>query len=258
MAKKKKHEKEPNHERWLVSYADFITLLFAVFVVLYAMGQTDKKKAEQVIASLSSSFGLAKSSPADKVMVIDSGNISIIPSLRPQGATPAQRKSGRAKTRAVEKDFKAIKTSIEAYLLKTGAQDKVSVEMNRRGLVVSLKEAGFFDSGSASVKQSSFGLLSNVAGALADYTNPVRIEGHTDNVPISSQQFPSNWELSAARSIKIGQFLIKNYEFDPTNIAVTGYGEYRPVADNNSAEGRSKNRRVDIVLLSAEFERSEP
>ncbi|SNB47021.1 flagellar motor protein MotB [Geobacter sp. DSM 9736] len=259
MGKKKKgHEKEPNHERWLVSYADFITLLFAVFVTLYAMSQTDKKKVEEVIASLRESFGYSKTSPASKPNVIDAGSINIIPSLESRVAPPPKKTGRSGKTHAEEVDFKAIKAAIEAYLLKNGAQEKVSVEINRRGLVVSLKEAGFFNSGSATVRQDSTQLLAKVAEALNNFTNPIRVEGHTDNMPISSYNFPSNWELSTARATNIVQYFIRQYNYEPASISATGYGEHRPAADNGTSEGRSKNRRVDIVLLSHDGERGEP
>lgn len=256
MAKKQQHEKEPNHERWLVSYADFITLLFAVFVTLYAMSQTDKKKIEEVVESMRTSFGYSKSSPASKPSVIESGSISMIPSLRKAGQTTT--KSGRSRSKGGEKDFKATKASIEAYLLKSRAQDKVTVTITQRGLVVSLKEAGFFDSGSATLQQGSLTLLNDVAETLSSYSNGVRVEGHTDDVPISSSAFPSNWELSTARATSVVQYLIKQDDFDPGNISATGYGQYRPVADNASEEGRQKNRRVDLVLLSEQSEKGEP
>jgi chemotaxis protein MotB len=254
MARKKAHEKETNHERWLVSYADFITLLFAVFVTLYAMSQTDKKKVEEVVASMRDSFGYSTTSPASKPSVIESGTISVIPSMRKL----AQVSKGRVKSKGGEKDFKATKASIEAYLMKARAQDKVSVTITQRGLVVSLKEAGFFDSGSATLKQSSHALLNDVVESLTSYSNAIRVEGHTDNVPISSQAFPSNWELSTSRATHVVQYLIKQDDFDPANVSAAGYGEYRPVADNDSDEGRMKNRRVDLVLLSEQGERSEP
>jgi chemotaxis protein MotB len=254
MARKKAHEKEANHERWLVSYADFITLLFAVFVTLYAMSQTDKKKVEEVVASMRDSFGYSTTSPASKPSVIESGTISVIPSMRKL----AQVSKGRVKSKGGEKDFKATKASIEAYLMKARAQDKVSVTITQRGLVVSLKEAGFFDSGSATLKQSSHALLNDVVESLTSYSNAIRVEGHTDNVPISSQAFPSNWELSTSRATHVVQYLIKQDDFDPANVSAAGYGEYRPVADNDSDEGRMKNRRVDLVLLSEQGERSEP
>ena len=254
MARKKAHEKEANHERWLVSYADFITLLFAVFVTLYAMSQTDKKKIEEVMESMRDSFGYSKSSPASKPSVIEAGTMSIIPGMRKLSSAP---KHG-SRSKGGEKDFKATKASIEAYLMKVGAQEKVSVAINQRGLVVSLKEAGFFDSGSATLKQSSYTLLNDVVGSLTSYSNGIRVEGHTDNVPISSHAFPSNWELSTTRATNVVQYLTKQEDFDPSNVSATGYGEYRPIADNSSEEGRRKNRRVDLVLLSEQSERSEP
>ena len=253
MARKKQHEKEANHERWLVSYADFITLLFAVFVTLYAMSQTDKKKVEEVMASMRDSFGYSTSSPASKPSVIEAGAISIIPSLHKMSQAPR-----RGKSRGGEQDFKATKATIEAYLLKAGAQQKVSVSISQRGLVVSLKEAGFFDSGSATLRPGSHVLLNDVVSSLASYSNAVRVEGHTDNMPISSHAFPSNWELSTARATNVLQYLTRQDDFDPGKISATGYGEYRPVADNGVEDGRSKNRRVDIVLLSEQSEKSEP
>jgi len=261
MARKKKHEKEPNHERWLVSYADFITLLFAVFVVLYAMGQQDKKKVEQVMQSLRESFGFTTiQGSAARPTVINSSDIRIIPTITPdllnKGRSQGQKMGGKA--RAEEKDFRAIKAAMEAYLVKQGAQDKVSVGITRRGLVVSLKEAGFFDSGSAIVRESAYPLLAKVAESLAGYSNAVRVEGHTDTVPINSALFPSNWELSTARATNIVHFLTKSYDFEPGAISAAGFGEYRPIDDNATSEGRSRNRRVDIVLLSGDGEKAEP
>lgn len=261
MARKKKHEKEANHERWLVSYADFITLLFAVFTTLYAMSQTDKKKVEEVMASLRESFGYSKTSLGGKPSVISAGNISIIPNIRPQTLPPPVKKQktiGKSQVRAEEKDFTTIKSSIEAYLLKSGAQQKVSVAITRRGLVVSLREAGFFDSGSATVKKGSTELLSTLAESLSHYSNPFRVEGHTDNVPISTSLFRSNWELSTARATNIVRYLIETYDFDPDRLSAAGYGQYRPVADNDTSEGRANNRRVDIVMLSGQSELGEP
>jgi chemotaxis protein MotB len=251
MARKKQHEKEPNHERWLVSYADFITLLFAVFVTLYAMSQTDKKKVEEVMSSMSTSFGF-KNSPSSKPAVIEMGSINVIPSVSKSPPLPK-----KGKSRAMDKDFKATKASIEAYLLKTGTQDQVSVSINQRGLVVSLKESGFFDSGSATLKRSALPLLNDVMDSLSNYSNGIRVEGHTDNVPISSAVYPSNWELSTARATNVLQYMIKQ-DFDPEQLSAAGYGEYHKIADNDSEEGRKKNRRVDLVLLSEQSEKGEP
>ena len=263
MARKKKHEKEPNHERWLVSYADFITLLFAVFVTLYAMSQSDKKKVEQVMQSIRESFGYSKTTAGTKPSVIDSTEFNIIPALKSEAGRKVIRQKGvtdlsRGRSRALEKDFQQIKATMEAYLIKNAVQDKVSVDITRRGLVVSLKEAGFFDSGSAVVRPSAYPLLAKIAESLNNYTNPIRVEGHTDTIPIGSALFRSNWELSTARATNILHYMIDHYRYEPDKMSATGYGEYRPVAENDSTEGRGKNRRVDIILQSEESQMGEP
>ena len=261
MALKKEPEKHANHERWLVSYADFITLLFAVFVVLYAMGQSDKKKVEEVMQSIQSSFGMSTAgATAPKVNVIASQTITVIPSLKPEIkiAPMGRTRSGQGKARAEEKDFRQIKSSVEAYLVKQGAQSRVTLEITRRGLIVSLKEAGFFNSGQSNIKPEAYVLINTIAEVMTQYNNPLRLEGHTDNVPISTGQFPSNWELSTARATNGLKYLLKNFDVDADKISATGYAEFRPIADNATPEGRAKNRRVDLVMLSGEAEQGEP
>ena len=260
--RQKKPEKEGNHERWLISYADFITLLFAVFVTLYAMSQTDKKKTDQLVASLRESFGYVKTgASSEKLNFTDSADLRTIPSVRMEVLTPgmrhSQREASTALAQASVKEFREIKAAIEENLKKSGAQNKVNVDITKRGLVVSLKEAGFFDSGDATVKRESILLLAMVGRSLAGYSNPVRIEGNTDDVPISSGQYRSNWELSTARATNIVHYLIDNYKFRPGKISAVGYGEFRPMADNGTETGRAKNRRVDIVLLAKESEGGE-
>ena len=261
MALKKAPEKHVNHERWLVSYADFITLLFAVFVVLYAMGQSDKKKVEEVMQAIQQSFGMATAgASAPKVNVIPSQAMTVIPSLKPEiKVNPMGRtRSGQGKTRAEEKDFRQIKSAVEAYLVKQGAQTKVTLEITRRGLIVSLKEAGFFNSGQANIKPEAYELINTIAEVMTQYNNPLRVEGHTDNVPISTAQFPSNWELSTARATNGLKYLLRSFDIDPNKISATGYAEFRPIGDNTTTEGRAKNRRVDLVMLSGEAEHGEP
>lgn len=261
MARKKEPEKHVNHERWLVSYADFITLLFAVFVTLYAMSQSDKKKAEEVMQSIQQSFGMIQAgAPSPKMNVLPSSQVSVIPAIKPEMAFVPGTRSARSqsRTRADEKDFRQIKSSIEAYLVKQSAQSKVSLTITRRGLIVSLKEAGFFDSGQAQIKPSAYELINTIGEAMSQYNNPLRLEGHTDNIPISTSQFPSNWELSTARAVNGLKYLVKNFDVDPDKISATGYAEFRPLADNATAEGRAKNRRVDLVMLSNDGERGEP
>jgi chemotaxis protein MotB len=254
MARKKEPEKAANHERWLVSYADFITLLFAVFVTLYAMSQTDKKKVEQVAASYRTAFGVTTGASSGKPQLMNKTDMMPIPSMKAQLKNvekPKTKSDGPLKVQATKKDFKEILVGLEKFLIEKKAQDKVNIEITKRGLVISLKEAGFFDSGSATVKPAAFELLAKMAETLLPYGNQISFEGHTDNIPMRSAAFQSNWELSTARATNLARHFMDRHGLSPEKIAVTGYGEYRPVADNATEEGRRQNRRVDLVLLGA-------
>ena len=284
--KKEEHEKEPNHERWLVSYADFITLLFAVFVTLYAMSFTDKQKVDKVIASINASFGIGKSATLN---IMDNSSFAPVPGLidiskkeivpprtfqgdeekkakklkmeqeeAKQAQEEAKKKEAGGKTRAGEQEFKKIEEKIHQYLKEKGAENQVKTTIDSRGLVISLKDTEFFESGQATVRRASTPLLNDIVSAINQYTNSIRIEGHTDSNPIQTAAFPSNWELSTARATNIVQYLISSHAFSPDKLSAIGYGEFRPIADNKTAEGRQKNRRVDIVLLSKEGEQGEP
>ncbi|BDV44043.1 flagellar basal body stator protein MotB [Geotalea uraniireducens] len=263
MAKNRKPEKQLNHERWLVSYGDLLTLLFAVFVVLYAMSQADKKKTEEVMQSIQQAFGMSVAgSQGAKLNVIPSNRIDPIPSIKSAPASISTQQKGVSnhsgiKITATENEFKRIKSSIEAYLIKEGKTDKVIVDITRRGLVISLKEAGFFDSGSAKVKQQSISVIATIARSLAIYANELRIEGHTDNIPIRTSQFRSNWELSSARANNIMHLLTEAYGLEPERMSTVGNGEYRPIDTNDTPEGRAKNRRVDIVVLNSDADKFE-
>lgn len=252
MARKKAPEKPPNHERWLVSYGDFITLLFAVFVTLYAMSQVDKKKVEEVAHSYRNAFGISTGIQAGKPAVLPTTDMAPIPSVQPQPPPPAG-SSGQAgnsgKVRATHREFKHLLVTLEKYLGDHQASDLASVEVTTRGLVISLREAGFFDSGSAGIKPAAFALLAEIARILQPFANPLSFEGHTDNQPIRSPAFPSNWELSSARATSLARYFIERQGFAPEKLSVTGYGEYRPVTTNDTEAGRAMNRRVDIVLL---------
>ncbi len=260
MARKKEPEKAANHERWLVSYADFITLLFAVFVTLYAMSQTDKKKVEQVAASYRSAFGITGAASAGKPSVTPKVDVAPIPTVKPQAQAPSVPKAAKGsngKIKATHKDFKQMLVSLEKKLMEHRASDQVQVMVTPRGLVISLKEAGVFDSGSATIKPEALPLLAEISKILEPYDNPLNFEGHTDNIPMRSAFFPTNWELSAGRATGIARHFIEHLGFNPQHIAIAGYGEYQPVASNNTEEGRKQNRRVDIVMRDVGAEEGE-
>ena len=139
-----------------------------------------------------------------------------------------------------------------------GLQDKINAAMDNRGLVIRISESAFFDPGSADLKLEAQKVLDVIDTLLKEIPNHVRIEGHTDNIPIKTDKFPSNWELSVNRATVCVRYLIEQHRYPPEKISALGYGEYRPIADNGNVVGRAKNRRVDIVVLSAEGNRDEP
>lgn len=267
MARKKSPEKPPNHERWLVSYGDFITLLFAVFVTLYAMSQTDKKKVDQVAASYRSAFGITSGAGSSSSNILSSNELMPIPSLdalprqivRPKRTNEDSENKQKAvdlvkKPQVTADEFQDIKKAIRVTLKPLQLAGDVEVEESSRGLVIRLEEEAFFDPGSAAVKPESYPLLGKIARAILPYGDQIRIEGHTDNTPIATARYKSNWELSLARATSILHIFLTNYDFSPVNLAIAGYGQYRPIAGNDTDEGRRRNRRVDIVLLKVNSE----
>ena len=238
---KKKHPEHVNHERWLVSYADFITLLFAFFVVLFASGQSDKRKQMKLAESMQSAFrynGIFDShSKTPPIADQPGGNETptTSPLALPLPTDPAQ----------VENTVERLQATVRAQAA-TGA---VSIRSTAEGEVVSLHEGGFFASGSAEMRPEAAGTLRAIAAALP--RGQVRVEGHTDDRPIHTALYTSNWELSSARAATITRTLIAQGSVDPREVAVAGYAEFHPLASNETEEGRAKNRRVDIVLLKA-------
>jgi len=257
--KKHKQEKSPNPERWLISYADFITLLFAVFVTLYAISQVDRQKVEEVAVSVRGSFGYEQHRSGSVVpSLVETVDLRPPPPVVVTQPPPASPEAVAPGILAEAEQLASLKDGVTGVLMTSGARDKVKVSTDRRGLVVSLKEAGFFASGSAMIRPEALPLLQEIAKLLADSTSPIRIEGHTDNVPVHSVAFPSNWELSTARATNLVHYLVDTMYFKPTRLTAVGYGEFRPIADNADEAGRASNRRVDLVLLSSEGEKGEP
>jgi chemotaxis protein MotB len=243
MSRKKKHE-HVNHERWLVSYADFITLLFAFFVVLFASSQADKKKQAAVAAAMQAAFTpLSTFDPHTKTPAIADNSVA------PQITKPAAIRlplppAGSTQLEQSESRIKQVLSTKGGNGVPPGS---ITTRMTDEGLVISLNEIGFFASGSADVRASALDVLNSIAQSLPNA--PVRIEGHTDNVPIHTAQYATNWELSTARSTTIARLLLEHSVLSPANLSAAGYAEFHPIASNGTEEGRSKNRRVDIILL---------
>jgi chemotaxis protein MotB len=250
MARKKKHPEHVNHERWLVSYADFITLLFAFFVVMFAASNSDQKKAGQIAQAVQTAFSeMAVFSPSGKVVPLyDKG------SLQPQAKNiignahsefDAAHIMEAAKQVGGKPAISEMRAKLEALLREEIANNSVRLIEDDRGLTVSLAEAGFFDPGSATMGPKALSVIDRIAATLQPVNYNIRVEGHTDNTPIHTAQFPSNWELSTAHILA-------------ARLSAVGYGEYRPVASNQTAEGRASNRRVDLVIIGEAAQKLEP
>lgn len=237
------HRGRVSHERWLVSYADFITLLFAFFVVLYAFARADEKKQQAVTRAIDQGFtslGIFGNSGDAKNNFggAEAGALPVNIAMGEQVASP-----GRVKA-----DLEQMRRTLEHRLASEIGKHTVTLEMGSDGLVISLREAGFFDSGSATPHASSMVTLRQIAAVLEHSPYDVRVEGHTDNVPIHSERFASNWELSTARATQIARLLIELDAVQPERLSAAGYAEFHSVDSNDTAQGRANNRRVDLVI----------
>jgi chemotaxis protein MotB len=235
------------HERWLVSYADFITLMFAFFVVLYATASADQKKRVAVSDSIDSAFQALGIFPsAGRKPSNGSASAGVEKPALPMNIVMGEDVLAPAQVR---EDLNRIQGELTQTLSNQIASHTVSIQMGRDGLVISLREAGFFDSGSAVPKPGTLPILRQVAASLGRTPLDLRIEGHTDNVPIHTAEFNSNWELSTARATGIARLILEDKLIPPERLSAAGYAEFHPVANNDTPEGRGENRRVDLVVL---------
>ena len=254
MARKAHHAEHANHERWLVSYADFITLLFAFFVVMFATSQTDKARAQQVSDSVKTA--LEKGGVAAALHEILGGTVDDLGKGNammkgPGGSQPA---ADRLVLAELIPSMKFLTKALESEI-KDG---KVELRLEPRGLVVSLRQATFFPSGEDSIEPNTYPAVEKIADTIRKLPNSVRLEGHTDSVPIHTARFRSNWELSAARGIAMLELLSTKFGIPRDHLAIAGYADTAPKDDNGTEEGRAHNRRVDIVILNKAGLVSEP
>ncbi|MCL5269407.1 MAG: OmpA family protein [bacterium] len=320
MARRKKPAEHVNHERWLVSYADFITLLFATFTMLFAISNADKEKWAKAAKSLTTAFeegpsavmaphvaveadanpngsviftifpnpgagpkagkgaggdGTELESPLDGFAIFKKngpegepeskrtadGRAASVKPTPPPLPTPAPTPTppgGSSLGQSEGQGNEALAAEIKELLDTAGLQGKVEVRQEKRGMVISLGEAAFFPPGEADVLPQSHYQLDKIINALRNRSFQIRIEGHTDDTPVTSGKFRSNSELSAMRATRIMDFMIQQYHFPPENLSAAGYGEWRPIADNSTPDGKQKNRRVDIVILNDAAKSREP
>jgi chemotaxis protein MotB len=236
-----------SHDRWLVSYADFITLLFSFFVVLYAFARADQKKQVQVSVAIDSAFRSLGIFPnAARKATSAAGAMSADQPVMPMNIVMGEDVLAPAQ---VKEDLSRLQRELTQALSDQVATHTVSIQMGRDGLVISLREAGFFDSGSAAPKPEALPTLRQIATRLGATPYDLRVEGHTDNEPIHTAEFDSNWELSSARATRIARLFLEMKAIRPERISAAGYAEFHPVASNETAQGRAENRRVDLVVL---------
>ncbi|MCB1692957.1 MAG: flagellar motor protein MotD [Pseudomonadales bacterium] len=263
MARKKKHEEHENHERWLISYADFITLLFAFFVVMYSVSSVNEGKYRVLSQSMIKAFGepMRSFQPIQEGQLIRARQSRLDRQLNEASALirPIDRvQDGEGDRKGGPSDEMKAKmanmaSELESELAALIDDGMIRLRRTDNWLEVEIRSNVLFGSGSSVLAVSAVPVLQKISKALQKSNNIVRVEGFTDNVPINTVIFPSNWELSAARAATVVR-LFADQGLDPRRMISVGYGEYRPIGDNATPEGRSANRRVVIVVLARELD----
>lgn len=266
---RKKSEDHENHERWLVSYADFITLLFAFFVVMYAISTVNEGKYRVLSDTMVEAFSdeLLEEKQTKLPLLsdqrqpgeyLDRGDQSEIPSGEQQaGETPQATVEPSEETERIPSDVPAnddrlwvVASNLDSSLQGFVDQGLVNINLQGDKIEIQLSSRMLFGSGSTRLSREARDAFSDIATIVKPLNNTIFVEGHTDNVPIKTLAFPSNWELSAARAASVVEYLVRQ-GVNPSRMAAIGYGEHRPISTNDTDEGRSQNRRVTLVLRSA-------
>lgn len=246
MAKRKPEEVKKGLDEWMATYGDLVTLLLCFFVLLFASSNVDAEKFKQIAQSFSSSNSIDIFSGASQSILDNLGN-GIIQMPEVRGDSDKKNEEYRESVNEIKKMADDFKT----YFAKKEYKEKIEVEASEQYINLTFKDGVLFDSGKAFLKPESLSILNIVSDELLKYPdNDIKIEGHTDNVPINTLTYPSNWHLSAARAISVAEYFIDTKNIMPMRISTEGYGEYRPKAENTTAEGRATNRRVEIKIMS--------
>lgn len=247
--RRREADEQVSHDRWLLSYSDFITLLFAFFVVLFASTYRDNQAIRKLSRAIHNGFQTLGAYRAD-----ESGSGGPYASLAADEDTNTSRVHNdqdihNLATAGVATDMLKLKQQLEAAMGKELASHEMDLQVTPEGFVISLRELGFFNSGQAELIPGAGAKIVTIAKILAKPGLEIRVNGHSDNQPIHTAQFDSNWELSTARAMSVLRLLVNDGGFDPTRISAAGFGEYRPLGDNSTPEGRRMNRRIDLVVL---------
>lgn len=241
MARKKrgkKHEEEAS-EAWLLPYSDLMTLLLALFIALFAISQTDQTKLSALAQAFSAAFNMGGPSFFNQAG----------PNVSPQRQLMSDEDVGNQAYMQENQSLQDLKEQLDAYIMQNSLEDQLSTQLEEEGLMIRIKERALFPSGSADLVPESQRIGPIVAGLLAAVPERVLISGHTDTDPINNAQFPSNWELSSVRAMTFMKYLLSiNNQLNPARFSAIGYGEYRPIALNDTPEHKQANRRVEILI----------
>jgi chemotaxis protein MotB len=225
----------PGSPAWMTTFGDMMTLLLVFFVLLYSFSSMDVEKFQGFISALQNQLGvLSGGQTITEDANIDAGNL------------------GQDYAQAPE-NIQQIMRELDNYIDRNNLSDRVDVENKRKGLVISLTGEILYELGRANIREQGREVLAMISDILIDIPNDIMIEGHTDDLPIRTDEFPSNWELSTARAVNVIKFLIEESDFDPARLSAAGYSEYRPVTENDTVAGRAENRRVEIVVLNSQY-----
>lgn len=232
MARKKKAASKENAERWLLTYADLITLLMVFFVLLFAMSTTDAKKFQELAGSLRRAF-----------------NVNVLQGSQPVALTSSSG-GGAAVIQLEQQDYQHIQQIIQQVEQQAQVSpQQVSAQITHEGIAVTVSGALLFYNGTDQIKPDGVALLQQIGTYIATLPNPVRVEGHTDDIPVASAQYPTNWELSAARAVAVVRFFTDVEHIMPQRLSAVGYGQYQPIVPNDTRAHREQNRRAVIVIL---------
>ncbi|MHB1421121.1 MAG: flagellar motor protein MotB [Bacillota bacterium] len=240
--RKSGEEGHENNERWLLTYADMITLLMIFFIVMYTISNVNAQKFHTLAKSLNVAMN-GGTTP------LEGGAFVEMPEAPDTGSTESQAESNA---------YTAVAAELNKYLKEQHLDKEVAISVEERGLVVSFEDTVLFPKASSDITPQAKEIIGRVGKILRQMPNYIRVEGHTDNLPIDNARFKSNWELSVLRATSVVHILVKETGINPKRISASGYGEYRPVAPNDSEQNYAKNRRVDIVLLQTSLSISEP
>jgi chemotaxis protein MotB len=241
MSKRNQEAEHDNTERWLLTYSDLITLMMAFFVILFAMASVDATKFKTLSSSLAMAFSTGGSGHGSNMISDYSGTgFKDMVSL------------------SENDELTSLVKKIQAYAQKQGISKSIHTEISDRGLVINLADSVLFDSGKAALDPPAMGILDKMAELLLVSGKTIRVEGHTDNIPIHNGRYLSNWQLSTDRAVSVIMYWISKNPQVADRLSAGGYGEFRPIATNATSEGRALNRRVDIVVLRSAAAKQEP